>query len=100
MRLKSAETVDHHGNSCEVCGNVAYSECSICGVYLNLMANRGESAGRTCFYDYHNGALFGLAFEDVGISKMKSEGWNYPSLAKNRSNASNINKLNDELSRH
>ena len=53
MHLKYAETGNKHVNSCKVCGKVAYSKCSICGVYRNLMANRGKLAGRTCFFDYH-----------------------------------------------
>ena len=62
------------------------------------MAKKGKSAGQTCFFDYHNDHFFGLAREDVGLSKTKSKDWNYPSLAKKRENARNINKLNDYLS--
>ena len=32
MHLKSSETGNKHGNTCKVCGKVAYSKCSICGV--------------------------------------------------------------------
>ena len=97
MHLKSAETGNKHGNACKVCGKVAYSKCSICGVYLNLMANRVQAAGRTCFFDHHNAAFFGLAHADAGLSKTKSKDWNYPSLAKKIENARIINKLNHDI---
>ena len=83
MHLNSSETLNKHGNAWKVYDNVAYSKWYICGVYLNLMSNRGKSAGRTCFFDYHNNTFFGLSREDVGFSKTKSKDWNYPSIAKN-----------------
>ena len=72
---------------------MAYSKCSICGVYLHLTANRGQSSGRTCFFDYHEYALFGLARADAGLSKTKNKDWNYPLLPKKRENASIINNM-------
>ena len=32
MHLKSSEIENKHIKTCEVCGKVAYSKCSICGV--------------------------------------------------------------------
>ena len=57
------------------------------------MTKRGQSAGRTCFFDYHNDAFFGLARADAGLSKTKNKDWNYPSLPKKRENASIINNM-------
>ena len=73
MYIKSTHIGNKHGYTCKVCGNMDYSECYICGVYLNLMANIGKSEGRTCFFDYHNDSFFGLAREDVGLSKKISK---------------------------
>ena len=98
MNLKSPETGNKHGNVLKLCGKVAYSKCSICGFYLYFMFNRGQAAGRTCFFDYHYDDLFCLARVDAGLPKTKSKDWTYPSLAKKRYNARNINKLNDDLS--
>ena len=67
MNLKSAETGNKNGKTSKVCGKVSYSKCSICGVYLNLMPNRGQAVGRTWFFDYHNDAFFGLARADAGL---------------------------------
>ena len=47
--LKSAETSSRHGKACKVCGAITYSKCTIRGANLHLMANRGKSAGLTCF---------------------------------------------------
>ena len=100
MHLKCAETGDKHGNFCKVFGKVDYYKCSICGFYLYLMDNRDQPAGRTCFFDYHNDAFFCLARADAGLSKTKSKDWTYPSLAKNRENIRNINKMNSEIAQH
>ena len=97
MYLKYAETGNKHGNPCKVYGNLTYSKCSILGVYLHLMANRGKSSGQTCLFEYHNDPFFCLACEDMGISKTKIKDWNYPSLSNKRENIRNINNLNDDL---
>ena len=91
MHINDEETVNNHGNECRVCGNLGYPKYSTCGVYLHLMANKGQSVGQTCFFDYHNDDFFGLARADAGLSKTKSKDWNYPKLAKKRENASIIN---------
>ena len=44
-----------------------------------------------------NDAFSGLARADAQLSKTKSKDWNYPSLAKKRENARDINKLDDEI---
>ena len=62
------------------------------------MIKRGQSAGRTCFFDYHNDAFFGLARADAGLSKTKNKDWTYPSVAKERKKSRNTNNLNDETS--
>ena len=43
MNIKSTETGHKNVNACMVCGKMAYSKCSICGIYLYLMENRGQS---------------------------------------------------------
>ena len=73
MHLKSEETVKKHGNMCKVCGNVDYSKYSICGVYLHLMSNRIQAAGRTCFFDYHNDDFFVWHVQMQDFQKPKSK---------------------------
>ena len=84
MYLKSAETGNKYVGVYKVCGKLDCSKFFICGVYLNFMDNRGQAAGRTCFFDYHNDDFFGLARSDSGLSKTKGKDRNYPSLAKKR----------------
>ena len=64
------------------------------------MSNGGKSAELACSFDYHNDAFFGLAREDVVLSKTKNKYWNYPSLANKRGDENNINRLNDDLEWH
>ena len=97
MHLKSAETGNNHVNFCTLCGKVDNSKCYICGFYLHLMANRGQATGRTCFFDYLNDVLFGLARADAGLSKIKGKECNYPSLYKKRENKRIINKFNNNI---
>ena len=47
-----------------------------------LVVHRVLSAGRSCFLVYHNDHCFGLTRTDVGLSKIESKDYNYPSLAK------------------
>ena len=61
------------------------------------MTKRGQSAGRTCFFDYHNDAFFGLARADAGLSKTKSNDWNYPTLAEKIENTRIMNILNNDI---
>ena len=97
MNLKSSEIGNKHGNVLKLSGKVAYSKFSICGFYLYFMFNRGQAAGRTCFFDYHNDDLFCLARADAGLPKTKGKDWTYPSLAKKIYNARNINNSNNDL---
>ena len=97
MHLKSSETINKHGTTFKVFGKVVYSNCSICGVCLHLMSNRGKSAGPTCSFDHHNDDFFGLARADAGLSKTKSLDCTYPSLYHKRENTTIIDKLNDEI---
>ena len=61
------------------------------------MANIGQAAGQTCYFDYYNDAFFGLKRADAGLSKTKSKDCNYPSLAKKREDSRTINKYNDDI---
>ena len=97
MHFKSSETRNKPINALKVCGKVDYYKCSIFGVYLNLMSNRGKSAVLTCSFHYHSYGSFFLAQEDVGLSKTKTKDCNYHSLAKKMENVRNTNELNDEL---
>ena len=58
MHVKSTETGNNHVNTFKVYVKVDYSKCYICGVYLHLVANRGQSAGRTYLFDHHNDDFF------------------------------------------
>ena len=65
---------DNYGSPIKICGDSsqsrqcmnimwgnAYFKCTICSNYLHFMTSRGQSSVLTCFYYYHNDALFGLA---------------------------------------
>ena len=78
MNIKSEETVNKHDNARKVYGKMAYSICFICGFYLHLMAKICQEVGRNCFFNYHNDDCFGLAHTYAGLSKTKSNDWNYP----------------------
>ena len=60
-------------------------------------SSRDQVEGWTFFFDCHNDDFFGLACANAKFPKTKSNGWTYPSLAKNRENARMINKLNDYI---
>ena len=82
-----------------VCGKMAYSKCSICGIYLYLMENRGQSEHYGPAYLTSTMILFLVWHVQIQYFK-KNEDWNYPSLANMRENYIIINKLNDDKARH
>ena len=95
--LKSAEMGNKYCNYCKVCGAIAYSKCRTCGVNLHLMANRGQSAGLTCFFITIMTLFLGLAHCDAHISKVKQSVWNYPAQAKGKDNTRVVKAVKKDM---
>jgi hypothetical protein len=95
--LKSVQTGNKHPRNCKVCGKKAYSLCTVCGEAMHVMPNKGEVAGATCFFDYHNDAFFGMAQCDVSIAGTSKKDWNQPSASALRENKKLIDEISNEL---
>ena len=53
---------------------------------------KGKKVGKTCFFDYHDDAFFGLARNDGRVSEVKA----YPTQAKRKRNETIVEKIKAE----
>jgi hypothetical protein len=92
--IEAVATGRKHPKICVVCGEQAYSVCTLCNnKAMHYFPQKGVNAGTSCFIDYHNDSFFGLAYDDIKlVNKRKSE-WTPPNLTKQRNNKKYINDL-------
>ena len=95
--IKGVKTGNKHPKACKVCGKPAYSTCTICNEALHFMPSKGEVAGATCFFDYHNDVFFGMARSDVSIKGISKKQWSYPSASAARENAKLVKEVTKDL---
>ena len=71
-----------HERQCAFCGKPAYSRCMLCMGCppLHFVPQRGENANSTCFFDYHNDVLFGMARDDHRILYGNVNSWKCPTI--------------------
>jgi hypothetical protein len=94
IHANSIEVGRKHAKKCAVCGMDAYAECKICGVALHPPnGTRGASAGKPCFYEYHNTSFFGLAKSDYALTGKRKVDWKEPTDAQKRNHSSFIKNL-------
>jgi hypothetical protein len=92
--IASAKTGNKHPKNCKVCGEPAYSECTLCQVPLHYVTQRGSGAGKQCFFQWHDETFFGLCKEDCTLINKRKAEWEFPTLSKQRENQRFIRALN------
>jgi hypothetical protein len=74
--------------ACAWCGEPCYTICAICKdnkkdklpIHLHLNSKRGDSAGKQCFFKFHDPNHFGLGNNDRSqILKLPKSEWKEPS---------------------
>ena len=58
---------------------------------LHYIPVKGNNADMTCIFYYHYDIFFGLACDDTKVNKTKKSELVYPTVAKKKENAKNIN---------
>ena len=97
IHMDSVETGRKHPKTCVVCGDPTYSVCVLCGGKgLHYFPQKGKSAGRDCFIDYHNEAFFGLALDDSELINKRKKEWGPASITKRKHNARYIGNLKED----
>ena len=91
MHIRSVKTSLKHPKACNVCRGDAYSTDGNCGVPFHYMPAKSKHTGMIYSFDYHNDTFFGLARDDTKVNKSKKSEWVYPTVAKKKENAKNIN---------
>ena len=57
--IDSVDTGRKNGNTCVVCGEIAYFFCKLCGnKAMQFFPQKGKCSGKDCFVDYHNEVFF------------------------------------------
>ena len=92
--VRAARHSIKHPNNCVVCGGLAYSEHTVCQVYLHFNPTKGAHVGKHCFNDYHDDSYFELARCDHKISTTKKSEWSYPSRVKEIEDERIVDSLN------
>lgn len=92
--IAAAKTGNKHPKNCKVCGEPAYSECTLCQVPLHYVTQRGSGAGKQCFFQWHDESFFGLCREDCTLINKRKAEWEFPTLSKQRENQRFIRQLN------
>jgi hypothetical protein len=92
--IEGVSTGRKHPKRCVVCGEQAYSVCTLCNnKAMHFFPKKGVNAGTSCFIDYHNDSFFGLAYEDVKLLNKRKGEWSPANLTKQRNNKKYIKDL-------
>jgi hypothetical protein len=92
--IESVTTGKKHPKTCKACGELCYSECSLCKVALHFVSKRGSSNGKKCFFQWHDDAFFGLCKGDCSLVNKRKAEWENPSATKIRANQKHISVMN------
>jgi hypothetical protein len=92
--IDGVSTGRKHPKICVVCGEQAYSVCTLCNnKAMHYFPQKGVNAGRSCFIDYHNDSFFGLAYDDIKLLNKRKSEWAPANLTKQRNNKKYIKDL-------
>jgi hypothetical protein len=84
------------GRQCQVCGMLAHTQCShkdCGGVALHFFPQRGESAGKACYLEYHDRSYFGLAVCDAKLVGGNRKGFAPPNKKRKEQHAGAVAEL-------
>ena len=80
---------------CEVCGEIYFSKCTVCGASMYVFEKKVNHKGKDCFARYHDPKYFGLCRSGSTLVGKSKREWKVPSANKVRNHARYIKGLLD-----